>query len=876
MLEKLIARIVDISRRAGFGLVAALLLLAVLAGQYVVHNFAINTDVTSLLSEKTTWRQNEIAVSKAFPQRDDLLVIVIDGTSSAGANAAAQALASAMQPRNDLFRSVKRPEVNAYFSKNGLLLLPFDELSLVTEQLIKAQPLLGSLNADPTPRGLFNMLGLMLDGSAAGQLSLADMTPLFKRAHESFSRPDRWAYMMEPEVPGKFELRRFILAQPVMDYTALSPAARASDFIRAFIKEKNLEETHGVRIRLTGPVALADEEFASISEGMVGATMGSILLILLLLFLALHSWRLIVPIFIVLAVGLIVTTAFALLTVKSLNLISVAFAVMFTGIAVDFGIQFGVRARDVRFHEPDFAQALKRTGSLVAVPLLLAALGTAAGFLSFTPTSYRGVAELGLIAGTGMIIAFILNITLLPALLAITKPGAESESAGYKWAAPLDDFLEKNRNAVLVFFAALFIAASIAAFFIRFDFDPLNLKNPKTESVSTMLELVEDPDSNPYTVDILAPNIDAAETLAIKIRALPEVEKAMTLQSFVPDEQEQKIALINEVTNLLTPALQPAPAQATNAATQKQAAQTLLEKMRATQNLPPEAERFKVNLQNFIAASDAVIEQQTKSFTDFVSNALGDMRARLTPHTITLTDIPESLKRDWVAADGSARIEVTPKDHPRDQAMLIKFVAAIRAVTPDATGAPVSIQESAATIKQAFIEAGIYAVIAIFFLLFLTLGPSFSTASLHGSSPHRRGDIFIQSAFAGMTERLTNTLYVLAPLILAGVLTLGTATLINLPINFANIIALPLLLGLGVSYSIYFVVYWRQGFDKPLQSGMARAVLFSAATAFVAFGSLSLSNHPGTASMGLLLSLSLFYVLFTTLFFLPCLLRRNS
>lgn len=854
MIEDFIASIVDAARRRAFALLWFVLFLTVTAGLFVVQNFAITTNVTDLLDSKSAWRQNDIAFSKAFPQRDDLLVIVVDGKDSVSTEMAAEQIRQALQAKTDLFHTVKRPDANPYFQKNGLLLLSQDELAAATEQLIRAQPLLATLSTDPTLRGLFGMLSLLLDGVKGGATQAADVQPFFARVHTALAKalaaPENggaWAYLLASPNPSKYELRRFVLAQPVLDYSALSPGAKASDFIRGFIKEKNLEKTLDVRVRLTGEVALSDEEFASISQGMGVGIAASLLLILLLLFLALRSWRLILPIFIVLITGLVLTTAFALIAVGSLNLISVAFAVMFTGIAVDFGIQFGVRYRDVRVGVPNLNAAMKRAGALVAVPLLLAALSTSAGFFSFTPTSYRGVAELGLIAGMGMLIAFCLNLTLLPALLRLTKPQPENQAIGYTWAAPLDHFLETKRRWVLGGFALLFVVALLACFNLRFDFDPLNLKDAKTESVSTMLELVDDPDSNPYTADVLAPSTEAAEQLAEKLRALPQVNRALTLLSLVPDNQDEKIALIADAENLLHRALNPeGQMPAPQPEEIKQVASMLQEKLKSMPALGGDAKNLNDDLQKIATLNDGQVVALSTAFKETVAQSIAQLKERLNPRKVDFTDIPGDLKSEWVAADGQARVEVAPKGNARDAKTLVAFVNALRKIAPLATGSPITIQESANTIKRAFVEAAIYSVIIIFFLLLLVL------------------------------RKLIDTMFVLIPLLLASALTLGTASLIHLPINFANIIALPLLLGLGVSYSIYFVVYWRKGSIHPLQSSMAKAVLFSAATALVAFGSLSLSNHPGTASMGLVLTLSLFYVLFTTLFFLPALLSGGK
>jgi len=209
---------------------------------------------------------------------------------------------------------------------------------------------------------------------------------------------------------------------------------------------------------------------------------------------------------------------------------------------------------------------------------------------------------------------------------------------------------------------------------------------------------------------------------------------------------------------------------------------------------------------------------------------------------VTLDNIPPAVKRDWVTADGRALVEVYPKGDPRDNAVLQRFVDAVRAIAPNATGSPVTIQESARTVTRAFLTAGIIAIAAIALLLLIVL------------------------------RRVRDTAVVLAPLLLAGLLTLATTVVFDLPLNYANIIALPLLLGIGVSFDIYFVMRWRAGSSELLQSSTARAILFSALTTGTAFGSLALSNHPGTASMGALLTISLGYTLLCTFIVLPALL----
>ena len=182
----------------------------------------------------------------------------------------------------------------------------------------------------------------------------------------------------------------------------------------------------------------------------------------------------------------------------------------------------------------------------------------------------------------------------------------------------------------------------------------------------------------------------------------------------------------------------------------------------------------------------------------------------------------------------------------QDSAGLHRFVAEVLAVAPEASGAAVALVRSANTIVAAFRLAAIGAMVAITLILLVAL------------------------------RRLLDTALVLAPLIFSTLLTVIAAVLLPLPLNFANIIALPLLLGVGVSFNVYFVMNWRAGTRMPLSSATARAVLFSALTTATAFGSLALSKHPGTASMGLLLLVSLACTLVSSLTFEAALLAFVS
>jgi hopanoid biosynthesis associated RND transporter like protein HpnN len=532
--------------------------------------------------------------------------------------------------------------------------------------------------------------------------------------------------------------------------------------------------------------------------------------------------------------------------VHALNLISIAFAVLFVGLGVDFGLQFSVRYREERYLNSDVGSALAAAARQAGGPLALAAASTAAGFYSFLPTEYRGISELGIIAGTGMIIAFLTSVTLLPALLSLFNTPAEPRSMGYPFLAPVDAFLARHRKMVLAATAALGLAGAPFLTNVRFDFNPLNLRSAKVESVATFLDLLQDPKTNPNTIDILSKSLEDASTLAGKLEKLKEVEGAVTLASFVPADQDEKLEQIQDMATLLGATLDPAdvqipPTDPEIAAAMTTTASTLRDVAQEKPEKGAAARRLAAALLGIAKGPQSQRQQATDLLLPGFRHVLEQTRQSLLAEPISLSTLPVELTRDWTTPDGRARIEVFPKGNPNDNDILTRFVDSVRILAPEATGTPVAIQESGKTIVRAFVEAGTWAILSITLLLYLAL--------------RRFGDVLLT----------------LVPLLLAGVVTLELCGLIGLALNFANIIALPLLLGVGVAFKIYFVMAWRAGQTKLLQSSLTRAVFFSAMTTATAFGSLWLSKHPGTSSMGKLLALSLLTTLAAAVLFQPAL-----
>jgi hopanoid biosynthesis associated RND transporter like protein HpnN len=871
MLEKL----VGFCLRWPWAIVALVLALSGGGAYLATTRFAIDTDTGHLFSPNILWRQNEAKLYKAFPQLDDLIIAVIDGQTPEKAQDAANRLTAALSGA-PLISRVWRPDENDFFRSNGLLFLSTTEIRRITGTLIGERDVLQALAEDQSLRGL---TGALLDNMrqiGGSQRGMAMFTTGLDELSEAFEgvlagRPAKvsWEKMLSFEAPQPTptptaavattiapDLRRIVLIKPVIDFSALQPGADAIALVRKTAAELKLTKDQGVTLRLTGQVPLADDEFATISENMGFNLSATLVVVALILFGALRSPKLIFAVLATLLAGLAATAGLGILLIGRFNMISVAFAALFIGLGVDFGIQFATRYREERHkvdgHAEGLDAALRAAARNIGGSLTLAAVSLLAGFFCFLPTDFRGVSELGLIAGFGMIIAYFATLTFLPALIKLLEPRAEKLPIETASLARVDHWIARHRAFVIVGSVVITVAGAPFLWRLTFDSNPMDLRNQKVESVATFLELSKDPQTAPNTIELLAPSLEAARTLSAKIAALPVVDHVFTVETLVPKDQDDKLPLIQnaalQLRGVLTPNVKPAPSDADAIKSLQSASKAL--RHAGARPPPAQAIRFADTLDALVKADAGVRDAaRVAAFSDF-ARLIGDVRQALRAKRVTLDVLPERLAGDWISSSGEYRVEVGPKGDSNDRTVMIGFAKALQAIAPDASGPPIIVEEAGATVVRAFLEAGTYAFVAIFLILAIAL------------------------------RNAKDVALTLGPLLLAGVLSLETTDAVGMSLNFANIIALPLMFAVGVAFHIYYVIAWRKGIVDMLASSLTRAIFFSALTTGTAFGSLVLSSHPGTASMGALLTISLFFTLVAAFVVVPAFLgpprRRES
>ncbi len=822
-----------------------------------LHRLGITTETDKLFADSLPWKQQNRHIEQLFPAEKDSLVAIIDAATPEEGRETARLLTAELRKDTTNFDRVDQPDANPFYTHNAFLFLDTKQLEPLLDSTIAAQPFLGTLAADPSARGLFGTFGLMATAARTGQAipesfnaALAGLTNTLTQALSGQTAPLSWEKLLAGGLSDLGGHYQFVVTHPKPDFSSFEPSEKATQALSTALNNLPTIKAHRAHALITGEAKLSDEEFSTVAQGMILGLVLSFALVTLWLILAARSLRVVLPILITLIAGLLLTTGFAALAVGTLNMISVAFAILFVGIAVDFAIQYGVRFRcqkDEQNHPLPPLQALCRTGEESGSQIFIASIATAAGFLAFTPTNFVGVAQLGLIAGGGMIIAFISTLTLLPALLITFRAKPTEGSRGFTCFTPVDHFLRRYRLPILGIFGVLGIIGLYLIPSLEFDADPLHTKNPNTEGMQALTLLEQNPLTTPYNAQLLAPDAASAAQYAKKFSALPNVHDVLWLGALVPEDQDAKFQLIHDAADILLPTLtveHPAPAPSAqelrSAATKAAQAFNGLDA-----KLTPSLKALRDALTRLSTAPDTTLLAANDALTRFLPEQLSQLRNLLSPSPITLDTIPTDIRESYVASNGAYRLIIHPKGRMSETETLYNFVRDIKTVSPNIAGPALEITASAQTITHAFITAAICAMIVIAMILLVTL------------------------------RRILDSILVLLPLLLSSLLTVILIITAPEPLNYANIISLPLLLGVGVSFNIYFVMNWRAGLTNPLSSPTARAVLFSALTTGSAFGSLATSAHPGTASMGRLLLLSLGCTLICSLLFIPALLPRR-
>ncbi|MEE9395813.1 MAG: MMPL family transporter [Methylococcales bacterium] len=836
---------------------------------YAANNLGINTNTLEMISADLPFQINRNRLEKAFPQDKNAIVVVVNSSTPENSEYAIRELAERLSTKKDAIESIYIPGGEEFFKINGLLFLATNELEPLAQELTQAQPFLGRLAKDNSLNSLFGILSQAI--SEKDKSLPLDLDPFLTRIDlaventlAGIDRPISWQQLFLGEKSKTAPTQRFLLVSPKLDFSSVRAAETTMNALES-VRQDLVSTNSDLKIRFTGEVALEYEELETISHGTSVAGLMSLILVCGTLLIGLHSFSLMIGALLTLFAGLAVSAAVATITVGSLNLVSIAFAVLYIGLGVDYAIHLILHFWESFKKTKSRPQAITEAIVRIGPSIFLCAVTTSVGFFAFVPTDYSGVSELGIISGCSMFVALLITLTLLPAILLKIplRPIAQTQkrTTEKKWAICYEF---PARHSWVVRIIALILAGYSLSLLsgVYFDSDPINMRDPHAESVVTFKELLKSKQDSPFTLTAMAKNKQSTLQLQTQLQKLDAVDSVITIFDFIPDHQEEKLALLEDLNFVLGSHLTHYPEPSAGDVEKQIAALRNFISVADTainnDNNSPVLLRLKERLQNFL---EKVAPNEEPVDADQVSRLQNNLLGyfAVTMNTLltgleaqpveNIDNLPPSLSERWLNPDGIYQILIFPKQDLNNSEHLKAFVKEVRQVAPDVTGLPVIYQESAATITDAFIQALTTALVAITFVLLLEL------------------------------RSIKDTVLVLVPLLLAACLTGAYTVISNSPLNYANIVAIPLLFGMGVDSGIHVIHRLRHmapGDYRILQTSTARGVLFAALTTFFSFSSLAFTNHPGTSSMGELLAAGITFTLLSTLILLPALASKRK
>lgn len=829
-----------------------MLLATAVLGYYAANHLGVNTDTSAMIASDLEWRQDYIRYRDEFPLRSNTIIVVASGETLALANSAAQQIDSRLDLRTDHIIDSFNPFSDPPMGTRGLLLLDESQLSELADNLAAAQPVIGSLRQQFELEAFLELLRLMVAND-----KVEESAALFRGIATTVDsvlggnpRDLDWSTLTAPLTNST---KRMIMIKPVLDAGSPRPAKRALETVREVAQSVTDEYDGKVSFAMTGVVAVADDEFISVTNniGRIGAI--AFFSVAIVLVIAFRSARLILLSTVTLAAGLTGTAAFAAASVGDLNVISIAFAVLYIGLGIDFVFHYLLRIRERVAEGADVQTAAEDASGDVGASLVTCAVTTAAGFYAFIPTDFAGVAQLGLISGTGMFISLVTTLTLVPPLLVLLYPRGMTVSASttpWRPGEALAGFLARNRYVVSV--PIVFAGIGVLVFpQIRFESDPMRLLDADTESVRTFEELSRDSSTSPSSIAIVEDADAETADLVDELEALTTVARVMSIDSFEPGVPVSKQRIIADMGLLLGPEFPESAAERTvDVARAKQTTIELAEALQiAARDRQPQLAGLRDTFEKLQSRLDSASENERQLILDQLqSSLLGDL-----PRSVSLLSnqlrgaeangatLPASFESRWRNKDYQV-VEIIPSLDITNTDNATRFIDEVRGIATHATGRPVIYDQSGKTVLSAFRLAFLIAFVAVTALVWL----------------------FMRS--------LKYAAYVLLPIALAIAATAASMFFAGIALNFANVIALPLLLGIGVDSAIHILHRSRELVGSEisvLSTSTARALFFSAATTMLSLGSLALSTHRGMASMGVLLTIGLVWILVAVVVVLP-------
>lgn len=871
----------------------AALALAVISVFYAAGNLGFQTSQMDLISSK----ERLVKLSKQIAPFDKLdgFVVAIENRNTARSLKFLHALVPLLEADRENYAQIFYRVDPATFKPWSLLYLNNKQLLDLRDNLRKHRNFLRNLSESPTLTVFFREVNREMASAMVGELFTGFLDN--KPAGSSKKPLDlgfliRVLEQMRQWLDGRTSLvspwEAFFTGKSWQDHAEegyfwtknkeylllfVTPRKIAGSFTSALDSLTALRHTiarvrtdfPGVRVGVTGQEALNQDEMHTAFHDMSLATLISLVSLALLLVIFWRGFRRPLLEMVELLVALAWTIGLTTLFIGHLNILSVTFAPLLLGLGIDYGIHWFAR-----YQEEEAVKGASKTEAIEATMLklgpaiLLAGLTAALSFFPLVLTGFKGLVELGIITAMGMVMTTVTTLCLLPALVLLFDRPARRSLKSSGAGALLR--LTNRRAAAILLPAALGLAASlVAAGGVKFDLNMLHLQSKHAESVIWEKKLLRGSKRSSMYGAILAGSLKEVREKTLALEALPTVSKVQSIRTFLPDDQKEKIHLLEGMSPLIAglgPFSSPAgPVNLTELDSMLGRIRfKMLDSTRSEwgANRPIEAQMARVRelidgLRQRIDSSDGVrlrsrLKAFEKALMQDVKDKIGILRMNIHAKAMTVADLPRALRQRFVGAGHQYLIRVFPTQDIWEPAALGRFVHDLRSVDPNAIGDPVTLYVFTRAFRNASIRAAIYSAVFISLLLLVTF------------------------------RRILYALLVMTPLFMGTAWTIGLMRLFGVDFNLANSIFLPLIVGAGVEYGIIILQRWQQeqGAGKgdvvlPLSTG--KGVIVAGLTTTVGFGSLTISDHRGIYSLGLLAMVGSLSILAAAILFLPALLQ---
>ena len=885
---RLLRRLVRLSCRRPVVTVSISLLLAAAGIGYTLQALTFKTSGRDLLSKDAVYVARYNQYARDFGELEDI-VIVIEARTFEAAKAYAARLVHELRNSPVKFARVAYRVDPQRFEGRQLLYLPTEQLKEVRDRIFDYQEFMESFAGDPS-------LARLVEGANAAMAS-AFVSNLFDLGLEKGGGENtRFLQLVLEQIAGRLDrptpyrspwgtlfslgerpadagyflsddksLLFALVETPKSDKGDFMGDRRAIEAIRSVIASLKTDFPN-VQAGVTGGPTLSNDEMTAAFEDSSVATFIAFGLTLLVIVLA--FWRVGKPLLMlaVLAITLAWSMGIVTLTVGHLTIFSVMFISIVIGIGIDYGIYFLFRYEEEIFLGRNLKEALELTAARTGPGILIGALTAGGTFYVLVLTDFRGIQELGFIAGTAILMAWLGTMTLFPALLMLVdrhhgerpRNQAPRAHAIERIHVPVLDRLTSYPRTVLTVAGLGTLAALGAIPYVGFDYNLLNLQAKGTESVLWEKRILATTGRSGFNGLSTASTLEELRKKQEAFEKLPSVSEVDSVLRVIPDNQQEKISIVKTFAPIVSPVRvgrsSPVDIERLLRALSELQRRLDIFATEAGEKLPEDLKTLRKETADLIqrlktadreVAEPALSHLQAQLYRDFTSKFF-DLQRNLNPRPITLADVPEELHRKFIGRRGDFLLQINPKVDIWEREGARTFVQELRSVDPEVTGAPVITYEAIGFMERAYYQGTIYAFVAVGILSYL------------------------------MIRRVRETLLALLPLVLALLWTVGLMRVFGVQFNMANVWGLPLIIGASAEFGLNVMVRYLEGRAQggPLVArSTVMAVALSGVSTIVGFGSLMIARHQGIYSLGLLLTLGSACGLLASLVVLPVILR---